>query len=156
MRLFALMICAAGLVLAAAGTAAADHLAGTVGSWKLVKAERDGKALPKEDFDDDITVAVSKGEGGRLKLVVKKGDKVVTEATARLAKKGDRHDQFDITYAKGFHQKKDLKGKTHRGIIKVDGDTMTLCWHGGEAYPKDFTPAKDAGCTVRTYKRVKD
>lgn len=156
MRLCVLTFFAASLVLATSGTAAADHLDKCLGKWKLVKAERDGTPLPKEDFDNNITLVCSKGEGDTIKLVVKKGDEVVTEATIKHVKKGEKYDQYDITYTKGFHKKESLKGKTHHGIIKVDGDTMTVCWHDGKDYPKDFTPAKDAGCTVRTYQKVKD
>lgn len=155
MRWLTLTIFAVGAVLVAAGTAAADHLKKAPGTWKLVSAERDGKALPKEDFDDDVTVTV-KADGDDLKIAVKKGDKVVTEATAKLAKAGDKHDQYDITYTKGSDKDGDLKGKTFHGLISVDGETMKLCWHGGEGYPKEFTGAKDSHCTLRTYKRVKE
>jgi uncharacterized protein (TIGR03067 family) len=155
MRLFSLMMFAAGLVLAAAGIAAADHLDKSPGTWKLVSAERDGQALPKEDIEN-VTVTVTKADGGGLKLVTKQGDKVVTEATAKLAKAGDKHDQYDITYTKGTNPKgEDLKGKTLHGVISVDGDTMKVCWHGGEGYPKEFTGAKDSHCTLRTLQRVK-
>ncbi|MBI2824821.1 MAG: TIGR03067 domain-containing protein [Planctomycetia bacterium] len=154
MRWFALTSFAVGLVMAAAGTAAADHLTKCPGTWEMVSGERDGKALPKEDVEH-VTMTC-KAEGKDLKIVVKKHDKVVTEATAKLAKEGKDHDQYDITYAKGTSPKgEDLKGKTVHGIISVAGDTMKVCWHGGEGYPKEFTGAKDSHCALRTYKRVK-
>ena len=146
-------------VLSLAGTAAADHLTKSTGTWTLVSIERDGKLLPKEDIEK-ITVTVTKAEADALKIVTKQGDKVVTEATAKLAKAdaktGDKHDQFDITYTKGYNQKKSLEGKTLHGLISVDGDTMKVCWHGGKDYPKEHTGAKDSDCTLRTYKRVKE
>ncbi len=155
MRWFALTIFAAGSVLAAAGTAAADHLKKAPGTWKLVSAERDGKALPKEEIEN-VTVTITKADGDDLKFVVKQGDKVVTEATAKLHKAGDKHDEYDITYTKGSNKDGDLKGKTIHGVVTVDGDTMKVCWHGGEGYPKEFTAAKDSHCTLRTFKRVKE
>ncbi len=145
-------------VLSLAGTAAADHLAKSPGTWKLVSAERHGKALPKDDIEN-VTVTVTKGEAGALKIVTKQGDKVVTEATAKLAKADGKaeakHDQFDITYTKGDNKEGSLKGKTIHGVISVDGDTMKVCWHGDEGYPKEFKADKDSHCTLRTFKRVK-
>lgn len=154
MRSSALTVIVAGVLLIAAGTAVADHLAKCPGAWELVSGERDGKALPKEDIEH-VTLTC-KADGDVLKIVVKKHDKVVTEATAKLAKAGDKHDQYDITYTKGSNKDEDLKGKTIRGVISVDGDTMKVCWHAEEGYPKELTGAKDSHCTLRTYKRVKE
>lgn len=156
MKLLATMALVGALSLA--GTAAADHLAKSPGTWKLVSAERHGKALSKEDIEN-VTVTVTKADAGALKIVTKQGDKVVTEATAKLAKadgKADaKHDQFDITYTKGDNKDGSLKGKTIHGVISVDGDTMKVCWHGEEGYPKEFKADKDSHCTLRTFKRVK-
>ena len=157
MKLFAVMTLVG--VLSLAGTAAADHLGKSTGNWKLVSAERHGEPLSKEEIAN-VTVTVTKSEEGALKIVTKQDDKVVTEATAKLAK-GDakpdaKHDQFDITYAKGSDKDgKSLKGKTLHGVISVDGDTMKVCWHGEEGYPKEFIADKDSHCTLRTFKRVK-
>lgn len=138
-----------------AGTAAADHLAKCTGTWKLVSAERDGKPVPKKEFDKDVTITCT-AKGHTIKIIAKKGDKVTTEATAKLVKKGDKFDHYDITYTKGRTNNVDLKGKTLRGIIHVHGDTMKVCWHGGKGYPKEFGTAKESGCAFRTYKRVKE
>lgn len=154
MRLYTLTLFAAGLFLAAAGTAAAHHLDKCPGTWKLVSAERDGASLPKEDLEN-VTITC-KADGELLKLVVKKGDKVMTEATAKLAKEDEKHDQYDITYTKGSNKDGDLKGKTIHGIIAVDGDTMKVCWHGGKGHPKELSGGKGSHCTLRTYKRVKE
>lgn len=155
MRWFVLTLFAAGLVVAAAGTAAADHLKNAPGTWKMVSAERDGKPLPKEQFDNDITLTI-KPHGDDLHIIVKKGDKVVSESMAKLAKTGEKHDQYDITYIQGRDKDGELKGKTFRGIISVEGDTMKVCWHGAEGYPKDFSGGKGSGCTLRTLKRIKE
>ena len=152
MKLFAVMALVG--VLSLAGTAFADHLTKSPGTWKLVKAERDGKPLPKEDIDN--VILTSKAEGDVLKLVVKKDDKVVTEGTAKLHKAGDKHDQYDMTYTKGTDKDgKDMKGKTLHGLIEVDGDTMKVCWHGGKDHPKELHGGKGSDCTLRTYERVK-
>lgn len=156
MKMMLLTALSLGVGLSFVGTAAADHLDKSPGTWKLVTAERDGKPLPKEEFDNNITVTVTKAEAGALKIVTKQGDKVVTEASAKLAKAGDKHDQYDITYTKGqSFDGKSLEGKTLHGVISVAGDTMKVCWHGMEGYPKEFAAAKDSHCTLRTYKRVK-
>ncbi|MBX9788102.1 MAG: hypothetical protein K2Y37_04245 [Pirellulales bacterium] len=149
MRLYAL-ICAVGLFVTAIG-ATPDHLDESGGTWKLVKAERDGKPLPKEQFDHDITLIVTRTEGGGIKYVAKKSYNVVTEATVQQHKAGDKYDQCDVTFSKGCSQ-----GKTLRGILGVEGDTMTACWHRGQGYPKEFTGAKDFGCTLRILKRIAD
>lgn len=155
MRMKLLVVMAMGVGLSLASTALADHLAKVPGTWQMVSGERDGKALAKEDVEH-VTLTC-KAEGEAIKIVVKKHDKVVTEATAKLAKAGDKHDEYDITYTKGESSDgKDLKGKTVHGIISVTGDTMKVCWHGGEGYPKEFTGGKDSHCTLRTYKRVKE
>ena len=155
MKLFAVMALVG--VLSLAGTAAADHLAKCHGTWKLVKAERDGNALPKEDIEH-VTLTC-KADGDALKIVVKEHDKVVTEGTAKLAKDGgknEKHDQYDMTYTKGTDKDgKDMKGKTLHGLISVDGNTLKVCWHGGKDHPKELHGAKGSGCTLRTYERVK-
>ena len=153
MKLLAMMALVG--VLSLAGTAAADHLTKCPGTWKLVKAERDGKALPKEDIEN-VTLTC-KVEGKDLKIVTKHGDKVVTEATAKLHKASDEHDEYDITYTKGTNKDGDLKGKIIHGLISVDGDTMKVCWHGGKdhPHPKELHGGKDSKCTLRTFERVK-
>lgn len=154
MKLKLLVVLAMGAGLFLASTALADHLKKAPGTWEMVSGERDGKALPKEDIEH-VTLTVT-AEGDALKIVVKKHDKVVTEATAKLAKAGDNHDQYDITYTKGTNPKgEDLKGKTAHGLISVDGDTMKVCWHGGEGYPKELAAPEGSHCTLRIYKRVK-
>jgi len=155
MKMKLLAAVAVAVALCVAGTAAAGHLTQVEGTWKLVSAERDGKPVPKEEFDKDVTVTCTV-KGDTVKIVAKKGDKVTTEATAKLAKKGDKYDQYDVTYTKGRTNEVDLKGKTLRGIIQVEGDTMKVCWHGAEGYPKEFKTAKESGCASRTYKRVKE
>ena len=158
MRLNALTICVASLFLAAAGIAAADDLAPQLeGKWKLVKAERNGKLLPEEQFDNDIVLTCSKAEKEGIKIVVKKADKVVSEGTAKHAKSDEvvKGDHYDMTYTKGTDSDgKDLKGKTLHGLLHVDGDTLMACW--GEKHPKDFKPAKDSNLTCRTYERIKE
>lgn len=160
MRLFSLTIFAAGLVLAAVGTATADDLAPElVGSWKLTKAERDGKSLAKEEIDG-VTVTCSKADGGGIKCVVKKGDEVVAEGTIKHAKSDEKvkGDHYDMTYTKGTGKDKDgkdkdLKGTTVHGLVHVHGDTLMVCW--GEKHPKDFTAAEGSHQTCRTYERIK-
>ncbi|MDX1926182.1 MAG: hypothetical protein SFV81_06680 [Pirellulaceae bacterium] len=78
MKLFAVMALVG--VLSLAGTAAADQLPKCHGTWKLVKAERDGNAIPKEDIEH-VTLTY-KADGDALKIVVKEHDNVVTEGTA--------------------------------------------------------------------------
>jgi uncharacterized protein (TIGR03067 family) len=158
MRLFALTILTAGLFFAAtAENATADDLAPEMmGSWKLIKAERNGKSLSKEEFDNDVVLTCSKAEGGGIKCVVKKDGEVVTEGTVKHAKSDEKvkGDHYDMTYTKGTHKGKDLKGTTVHGLVHLDGDKLMVCW--GEKHPKDFTAAEDSNQTCRTYERIKE
>src|SRR5215210_1325510 len=113
MRLFGFTFLATGLLTAAVGIASADHLGKCLGTWKLVSGNRAGTDLLAEE-SKDVTLTF-KEEDNKVKLVVKAGDKVMTEATVKLIKKGDQYDQYDIAYTKGFNQKKSLEGKTLRG-----------------------------------------
>ncbi len=48
----------------------------------------------------------------------------------------------------------EAKGKSHRGIYKLDGDTLTICTEtAGSGWPESFEP-RAPGAVLEVYKRV--
>jgi uncharacterized protein (TIGR03067 family) len=120
------------------------------GTWKHASAERDGKSLPKEEFDNYpnyLVIARVEGSKSAFKVVMKSGDEVVAEATIKRSEveKGAQHNQYDAAYSKGRHA-----GKTLHAAIVVDGDTLKACW------TKPDDGGEGASQTCHTFKRVKE
>ena len=128
----------------------ADDAAKLPGLWKHVSAERDGKPLPKEEFDQyPGQLVITRGEvaSGEFKVVMKIGDEVVAEATLNRSagEKGGKNNQYDAAYSKGRHA-----GTTLHATIQVDGDSLKTCW------TKPDEGSEDASRTCHTFKRVKE
>lgn len=115
------------------------------GKWERVSQTVDGKAW----------------EAGKLKghYIVVKGAKVTymhedkeegPAATLKLDPgKSPKH--IDVTYTDGPN-----KGKTHKGIYKIDGDTATACFGDvGKDRPTKFASTPGSGTMLQTVKRVK-
>lgn len=120
------------------------------GTWKHVSAERDGKPLPKEEFDKyPSQLVITRGEvaKGEFKVVMQIGEQVVAEATIKRSagEKGAKDNQYDAAYTKGRHA-----GKTLHATILVDGDTLNACWS------KPNEEGEAARQTCHTFKRVKE
>jgi uncharacterized protein (TIGR03067 family) len=147
MRRHALLVLAAGLVLAAnpreddASKADLDKLQGT---WKMASLTVDGAAAPAEKFQDyRLTV---KGN----KYVVKVADQTI-ELSAKLDA-GKKLKEIDLTYEAG-----DNKGKTNHAIYKLEGDTLTMCrpQQAGQARPTEFASKEGSGQILSVWKRDK-
>lgn len=152
MRMYAAMALAVGLALSttASRVIGADDLDKLHGSWKMVSAERHGKPLPKEEFDNNVVVKHTKDTGQGHKFVVMRGDVVVAEGTMKHVKSG-KPNHYDATFSKGV-----AKGETVHGIYELDGDTLKVCWSApGKDRPSEFASAENDGRTVRSYKREK-
>ncbi|MBI2824823.1 MAG: hypothetical protein HYX69_09070 [Planctomycetia bacterium] len=146
MSVCALVVCQAGLVLAA-NRAAADDLHKLSGTWKLVALERDGKPLPQGEVADELVITRLKGDNSGWQVIVNQDGKVRAEATIQPTK-GEKHGdstytKFDVTYSKGRHT-----GKTLHAFIHLDGDTLKAFWtkpdEGGEGAEKTFHTFKRA------------
>jgi uncharacterized protein (TIGR03067 family) len=123
----------------------AKELQAFKGIWRLSSKEEDGKNFSKEEIKDII------GTGDGLgKFSVRRGDKVIGEATVKLdpTKKPKR---IDVSFTEGKH-----KGQTVLGIYEIASDAFRVCIAepGGER-PAEFSTRVRSGRTLVAYKREK-
>lgn len=119
------------------------------GSWKLVAAEHNGRALPSGDIQD-VTLIHEGHKNGVHPFTVESGGKVLARGTFTHGKElfGKYH-TYDATYTEG-----PSKGKTIKGIYELNGDTLKLAWDSpGKDRPKEFTTKAGTDLVVRTYQR---
>jgi uncharacterized protein (TIGR03067 family) len=112
------------------------------GEWKMTSRIEDGVPSAAEVIEKR-TIAFE-GE----KYTVRDGDDIFAEVIYRIdpAKKPA---WLDITFIKP----KD--GAPDKGIIKVEGDTLTFCLAVGGARPDSFKSEKGDGRILAEYKRAK-
>jgi uncharacterized protein (TIGR03067 family) len=110
------------------------------GSWTATGGIADGKKLPAELFEKDVQVVVFK-DGKYTETFMGKE----TEAgTYKIDTTKNPHTiDFDVTEGKA-------KGKVQLGLIKIDGDVMTIALadHGSKDRPKDFEGTGDNGVII--------
>jgi uncharacterized protein (TIGR03067 family) len=135
------------VALAAAGddTKVAADLKAMVGKWKVEKAEVGGKDIT--DFAKQMQFEIR--DGGKYTTVI--GDeKDVGTFTVDPSKSPK---ELDVKPTGGPN-----KGKTVKGIYKIDGDTLTVCY-GFEAdkagRPTKFDSKAGDKTLLMTYKREK-
>ncbi len=144
MRWYFLLICAAGLALAAdkpRDDTVKAELKKLQGTWQLVSAETDGKKLPEETVKK-IRVVI-KGN----KHTVHFGDKVVA-----------REIPFTLDPTKDPKTTDDTlpDGKQIHGIYELKGDLLKSCVAGiGKRRPTKFAAQPGTGHTLRVFRRVK-
>jgi uncharacterized protein (TIGR03067 family) len=125
-----LMIPLLGLALAAAvgaQDAAKDDLKRMEGTWRMVRAEAEGKPVPEADLKA-MTLVIT---GNRYTVL--QGDKAIEKGTHKVdpAKKPKT---IDVHIEEGSD-----KGKDQFGIYELDADTLKVCFGGvGEPRPKEF------------------
>jgi len=143
MRLHAVVIVAAGLLLAAnkpsSDESVKNELSKMAGTWIAVSAERDGEKRSKDDIKD-------------LKFVVK-GDKWA------ITLEGQEYQgtlKIDPTKTPKESDSIMEDGQIVKAIYKVDDKHLTLCWRGpGEDRPKEFVSKADSGINLVVFKRAK-
>ncbi len=143
MRLHAVVIVAAGLLLAAnkpsSDESVKNELSKMEGTWIAVSAERDGEKRSKDDIKD-------------LKFVVK-GDKW------SITLEGQEYQgtlKIDPTKTPKESDSIMEDGQIVKAIYKVDDKHLTLCWRGpGEDRPKEFVSKPDSGINLVVFKRAK-
>jgi uncharacterized protein (TIGR03067 family) len=115
------------------------------GTWRLSSREVDGKKSSKAWIKDVI------GTGDGLgKFSVRRGDKVIAEATVKLDPT-KKPKTIDVTFTKGKH-----KRKTVLGIYEIEGDTFRVCVaRPGDARPAAFSAKVGSGRTLVVYQRNK-
>src|SRR4051794_8453583 len=128
-----------------AGSASPDDkaLEAFQGKWKKICLMVDGKEVPADRYEDQVTTV--KG-GERLIL---KGEKVVQRATFTV-NPNTNPPQIDLTPTEG-----DYKGKTYNGLYKIEGDTVTILIDlVGQGRPTDFSCDKGSSRVLEKFQRV--
>lgn len=144
MRVFAMLIVAAGFTMAADDAKDDDakkkELEKFQGTWKIVSIERDGK---KEEPKD--SVATVSGD----KFATKSGNDVVREGSLKLIDVSKK--AIDVTYTAGPD-----KGKALQGVYSLVGDKWVLAYAGPDKdRPKSVPTAKGEVHLVLHLERVK-
>ncbi len=141
MRRYALLIVAAGLLIAA--DASTDDAKKLDGSWTLASGENDGKKVSADTLKGSmLTIA---GDNHTVKM----GDATYKGTHKLDATKKPK--TIDITDTEG-----PFKDKTVLGIYELDGDTFKLCYSDpGKDRPKDFTAKEGTGYHCHVWMREK-
>ena len=125
--------------------AVAKELQAFKGTWRLNSKDEDGKKFSEVEIKDVIMTNDGSGRAS-----VRRGDKVIAEATVKLDPT-KKPKTIDVTFTKGKH-----KGKTVLGIYEIEGDTFRVCVaRPGDARPAAFSAKAGSGRILIGYKREK-
>jgi uncharacterized protein (TIGR03067 family) len=114
------------------------------GKWEPVSQTVDGK----ESDEDELKNRFAVFKGGKLAFLFK-GKERGTAAVKLDPGKSPK--QIDITYEDG-----PAKGTTLKGIYKVEGDKLTICFGGfGKSRPAEFASKPGSGTILIVQKRAK-
>jgi uncharacterized protein (TIGR03067 family) len=144
MRLSSLWPLTVALAVAAPAPAAKKDEDKLQGTWKVVSVEHNGKkAEPKMIAGWTLVVAGDK-------MTARDGNDVMDESSFRLDAAA-KPPAIDLTMTAGND-----KGKTVRGIYRLDGDRLTICVaEPGKERPKEFRAPEGAEATVLAFERSK-
>ena len=141
MRRYALLVLAAGLLVAA--DAPSEDAKKLEGTWVLTAGDNDGKKLAEEVL-----------KSGRLTIDGDKHTVKVGDTTYKGTHKLDptkKPKTMDITDTEG-----PFKDKTVLAIFELDGDEFKICYSlPGKDRPKDFAAKEGTGYHCHVWKREK-
>jgi uncharacterized protein (TIGR03067 family) len=114
------------------------------GKWEAVSVTVDGKAQEPEELKDRFLVI----KGDKAMFLYK--DKERGTATLKIDP-GKSPAHIDFTYEDGA-----AKGATLKGICKIEGDTMTVCYGGfNKDRPTEFASKPGSGNILIVQKRTR-
>jgi len=120
----------------------ADDSSKMIGTWTVKSGEKDGKLQTSSDLKGK-TVKVT-----RDTITCYKNDKTDMACTYKVDT-ASKPWKIEMKGTEGEH-----KGKTMKGIVKLEGDTMTICFAKPDKdAPKDF--ATNVGECCFTLERAK-
>jgi uncharacterized protein (TIGR03067 family) len=130
--------------LVAADKSATNDKARLQGTWRIVSVEIDKKPLSMDDLKDARLVV----SGDHYSFALGK-DRL--EITYKMDE-GKKPKAIDLTIVEGPE-----KGKTYRGIYKLEGDTYTICrsTEPNNERPTGFATQPGSGLMIVVWKRAK-
>ena len=145
-----LIIAAIGVSLAADNPqdpASKKDLDGLQGSWKLVSAMRDGKALPKDKVKKTTIV---------IKDDTFKDDTFVFPDSAEYATSKEGTIKLDATTKPKQMDATSTEKEVMLGIYELDGDRYKVCFAPtGKPRPSEFASKPGSGNLLQVWKRKK-
>jgi uncharacterized protein (TIGR03067 family) len=119
-----------------------------MGTWKLTAAERNGEKVDlakEEHLPTQLSIT-----GNRIVAKLPKDQEHKGTFKADLTKDPAT---IDLTPSEGPE-----KGKAMQGLMKVKGDTLTLCFTEGEhdKRPTELASKKDSKTVIATFKKAGD
>lgn len=135
-----------GVLAAALGvTAADDKKDPTIGRWTIESLTRDGKP------DDRLKGAVRVHDGSKYTVTPPAGSTTGPIEGTYAVDSSKSPATIDMKPASGQY-----KDKTLSGIVKVEGDTLTIAFaEPGKDRPATFESKPGSGITVAVHRRAK-
>jgi uncharacterized protein (TIGR03067 family) len=115
------------------------------GRWQAVEGWIDDEKMPAEAIER-IALRVHDNQ-----IELSSGGKVVGDIEFKVDDRAEPR-AIDLTYS----EPERLRGKTRRGIYRLDGNRWTVCFNidaGRETRPTSFEPAAGSGCYVHVYEK---
>jgi uncharacterized protein (TIGR03067 family) len=134
---------AVGMALGSRGVAGEQDPARLEGGWTAVRAEQDAREA------GEIVGHLLRFEGDRFSIREK--GMTIYEGTFEVDASASPR-AIDFT-----HTGESPRGKTWRGIYKIDGDTLTICDNAGDVQksrPTSFDTKPNSGRVLVVFKRA--